>query len=48
VVDDIITVDLLERYLRVAGQITGIGLWRPENRGMWGKFQVTEIRETTL
>jgi hypothetical protein len=47
-VDDILTLDVVERHLRIGGQITGIGVWRPQNGGMWGKFQVLDIQEVSL
>jgi hypothetical protein len=46
VIDDLITPDVLERYVRISGQLTGVGVWRPRTGGMWGKFQVLELQET--
>lgn len=45
VVDDIFTGDVILRHLELGGVITGIGVWRPENSGMHGKFKVTDFRE---
>lgn len=47
-VDDIFTRDVIERHLSMAGVINGVGVWRPENGGMWGKFQLVKLEETTL
>jgi hypothetical protein len=47
-VDDIFTPDVIERHLRIGGLITGIGVWRPERGGMWGKFQVLGVTEREL
>lgn len=41
VLDDLITPDVLDRYLRFTGLLTGIGVWRPRRGGMWGKFEPT-------
>lgn len=45
-VDDIFTGDVIQRHLSMAGLITGIGTWRPENSGMHGKFEVVLFKET--
>lgn len=42
--DDIITKDVFEQVLREAGQIIGIGRFRPKNWGYYGRFQVEEIQ----
>jgi hypothetical protein len=47
-VDDIFTDEVIERHLRIAGQITGIGVWRPERGGMQGKFSVMAFEERDL
>ena len=47
-IDDILTREVFERHMRLAGQITGLGVWRPQNGGMWGKFSVEEIVEVSL
>lgn len=44
-VDDIFTADVIHRHLAMGGLITGLGVWRPENSGMNGKFEVTAFRE---
>lgn len=48
VIDDLITQDVFERYLRIAGQLTGVGVWRPRNGGMWGKYQLLSVEESSL
>lgn len=37
--DDIITQDVFERHLFVAGQLIGIGAFRVRNGGIWGRFK---------
>lgn len=44
-VDDIFTPEVIHRHLDIGGRLVGIGVWRPENEGMWGKFQVTAFEE---
>ena len=48
IVDEIITEDVFARVLRQAGQLIGIGSFRPRNKGIRGRFAVEEIewRET--
>jgi hypothetical protein len=48
VVDEIITASILQQHLRLAGQITGIGIWRPANKGMWGKFKLLKLEEVAI
>lgn len=43
VADDSIKSDLLERYLREAGRFIGIGRYRPEKRGWYGRFAVEDF-----
>ena len=47
-VDDIFTPAVIERHLRIGGLITGIGVWRPERKGSWGKFQVVSLQERPM
>lgn len=42
--DDIITADVFERVIRNAGQLIGIGTWRPRNRGMNGRFELADMQ----
>jgi hypothetical protein len=46
VLDDIITVEVLKEHLDVAGQFVGLGSFRPQNRGIYGRFIVEGLRET--
>ena len=43
VFDDIITEDVFGKVLASAGQLVGIGRFRPENRGYHGRFTVPRI-----
>jgi hypothetical protein len=45
VLDDIITMDILKEHLDVAGQFVGIGSFRPQNRGIFGRFIVETVTE---
>jgi hypothetical protein len=47
-VDDILTPDVIKRHLTIAGTCIGIGVWRPENGGLWGKFQVLSVDEIAV
>ena len=48
VLDDIITQEVLKRHLEIAGDITGIGVWRPQRGGLWGKFTLVGLQEKSL
>lgn len=37
-----ITRDVLSRHLRDAGLVIGVGRWRPQSRGNYGRFAVTK------
>ena len=43
--DDEIAVDAIKEALEIAGKYVGIGDWRPEKKGKFGKFQVTSFQE---
>jgi hypothetical protein len=43
VIDDIITQDLLHRTLEAMGSFIGIGRFRPQNNGFYGRFSVTSL-----
>lgn len=43
IADDIITPEVFERHLKSAGVIVGIGRFRPEKGGTYGRFRVTKI-----
>ena len=43
--DDQIPMDVLEEGLHIAGRMVGIGDWRPQKKGRYGKFMVTKFKE---
>jgi len=43
--DDEIPADAIKEALDIAGKYVGIGDWRPEKKGKFGKFQVIEFKE---
>lgn len=43
ILDTVITKKVFERYLKLAGQIAGIGRFRPERGGNKGRFTVEKI-----
>jgi len=43
VLADEVTKDVFEEHLRQAGQFVGIGRFRPQNGGYYGRFEVTKI-----
>lgn len=43
ILDDTITEDVFKTHLQQAGQLIGIGRWRPRNNGMYGRFIVKEL-----
>lgn len=47
-IDDIFTSEVVERHLQLGGKLVGFGVWRPENGGMWGKFDVTSFKEVPI
>ena len=42
--DDIITEEVFAQVLASAGSLVGIGRFRPENRGFYGRFTVTKLQ----
>lgn len=42
--DDIITPDIFEAVVRNAGNLIGMGTWRPRNRGMNGRFELVSMK----
>ena len=44
VLDDTITPEVFERVLREAGNFVGVGQFRPEKGGYFGRFSVEEIK----
>lgn len=45
VIDDTITGEVLREHLEQAGQIVGLGFYRPARRGHWGRFRVEAFKE---
>lgn len=45
VLDDTITADVFERTLREAGKFIGLGAFRPQNGGYYGRFSVEKVKE---
>lgn len=43
--EDEIPSAVIKECLEIAGKYVGIGDWRPEKKGKFGKFQVTEFKE---
>ena len=43
ILDDIITEEVFAKVLKTAGNFIGIGMFRPANGGMHGRFRVTDI-----
>ena len=44
VIDDLITEEVFKRHLEAAGQFTGMGRFRPENGGFYGRFEVISMK----
>jgi len=43
--EDEIPADVIKEALEIAGKYVGIGDWRPEKKGKFGKFQVVKFKE---
>jgi hypothetical protein len=43
IIDDLITEEVFHRYLNEAGRFIGIGRFRPQRRGFYGRFKVEGI-----
>ena len=43
--EDEISPAVVKESLEIAGKYVGIGDWRPEKKGKFGKFQVTSFKE---
>ena len=43
--EDEIPAEAVKEALEIAGKYVGIGDWRPEKKGKFGKFQVTKFKE---
>lgn len=46
VMDETITPEKLEEYLRYAGDFIGMGRFRPRNNGFYGRFDVENVKIT--
>ena len=44
ILDEEITQDVFTRHLEAAGKFVGIGFFRPERRGYWGRFEVVKVK----
>jgi hypothetical protein len=44
IIDDLITEDVFHKVLKAAGMLVGVGRFRPENRGFYGRFEVTSFK----
>lgn len=45
VLDDTVTCEVLEDHLVQAGQFIGVGSFRPQNRGVYGRFKLVSLKE---
>lgn len=48
VLDEAITKDVLERHFREAGLLIGFGRFRPRNGGMYGRYELIELKEVSV
>lgn len=44
VLDETITKDVFVRHLEAAGMFIGVGVFRPSNRGYFGRFKVEKVK----
>lgn len=44
ILDDTITKEAFEEHIRAAGQFIGVGRFRPQNNGTYGRFEVERVR----
>jgi len=44
ILDDIITEDIFRQVLEAAGNVIGIGRWRPRNGGLYGRFEIVKLK----
>ena len=47
ILDDIINDDVFERVITEAGKFVGLGVFRPESGGYYGRFSVESIEVLT-
>jgi hypothetical protein len=45
ILDDALPVEIVNEIITQAGQYVGIGDWRPDKKGMFGKFMLTSFKE---
>jgi hypothetical protein len=45
VLDDTVTLQVLEEHLVQARQFVGVGSFRPQNRGIYGRFNLVSLKE---
>lgn len=45
VLDGTVTREVLEEHLMQAGQFIGVGSFRPQNRGIYGRFKLVSLKE---
>jgi hypothetical protein len=45
VLDDTVTAEVLEEHLVQAGQFIGVGSFRPQNRGIYGRFKLVSLKQ---
>ena len=43
--DELVEKQMLERWLDIAGRRIGLGDWRPEKSGDYGRFETVRIEE---
>lgn len=43
ILDETVTKDVFERVLRASGDFIGVGVFRPINRGYYGRFEVENV-----
>ena len=43
--EDEISAEVMKEAFEIAGRYVGIGDWRPQKKGKFGKFQVTNFQE---
>ena len=41
--DDILTLEIVRRFVEEAGRFIGIGVWRPERGGEYGRFEIASF-----
>jgi hypothetical protein len=44
ILDETIGPEVFEEVIRTAGLLIGIGVWRPRNRGMYGRFDLVNMK----